>query len=91
MKKNTIFKIGAVVMMTLTFSSGFDATSAMILDTQQAVHAAVIEQKIPDSSIPVHWDEKTLNHADVHENQDTPLRLKEAERLSRIDTRRRQE
>ncbi|KGL44464.1 hypothetical protein DUK53_16305 [Listeria sp. SHR_NRA_18] len=90
MKKTTIFKISAVIMMTLSFSSGFDATSAVILDTQKAVHAAVMEQKIPESSTPIHWDVKMPSHSDVHENADTPLRLKEAERLSRMDTRRRQ-
>lgn len=89
MKKNSILKFSAAIMLALSFFSGFGTTSEMLLNTQQVVHAAVVEQKIPDSNKTVTWSAAAPSHDKVHESVETPLHLKEAERLSRLETKRR--
>ncbi|AQY51512.1 hypothetical protein UE46_11025 [Listeria weihenstephanensis] len=86
MKKNSILKCSVVIMLTLSFFSGFSTMSEMGLSVQQEVHAAVVEQKIPDMNKTVKWSVTAPSHDKVHESVDTPLHLKEAERA---DTKRR--
>ncbi|MBA3926879.1 hypothetical protein [Listeria rustica] len=89
MKKNSILKLSVVIMLSLSFFTGFGTTSEMLLNTQQVVHAAVVEQKMPDLDKTVTWSATAPSHDKVHESVDTPLHLKEAERLSGIETKRR--
>lgn len=88
MKKNTILKLSVVIMLSLTALSGFGTPSKMHVNTQQNVYAAVVEQKILYSANAVKWSVTAPSHDKAHESVETPLHLKEADGLSRVDTKR---